>query len=98
MHLTYHFCQSSGRDNVSCVHQAIEMPCGLLDLLPHVVIAVKVEDIRHQIQRILIVLHFCVQARKVEAIRQVLFVNLAEVLVASRGDELESQLMLVTCR
>lgn len=61
----------------------------LLDLLPHVVVAVEVEDIGDKIERILVVLDFGVQAREIEAVGQVLFVDLAEVLVAPRGYKLQ---------
>jgi hypothetical protein len=57
-------------------------------LLAHVVFAVEVEYIGHKVERILIILHFGVEAGQIEPIGQVLFVDLAEVLVASRGDEL----------
>ena len=60
------------------------MPCRLLNLLAHIIIAVKVEDVRHKIECILVVLDFGVEARQVEPIREVFFVNLAKVLVSSR--------------
>jgi hypothetical protein len=64
--------------------QAVEMPRRFLDLLPHLIIAVEVENIGNKIERILIVLDFSIQAREIEAVRQVLFVDFAEVLIASR--------------
>lgn len=60
------------------------MPCRLLNLLAHIIVAVKVEDVRHKIECILVVLDFGVEARQVEPIREVFFVNLAKVLVSSR--------------
>jgi hypothetical protein len=66
------------------MHQAVEMSRRLFYLFPHVIVAVEVEDIGNEVQRILVVLNFSVQAREVEAIGEVFFVNLAEVLVASR--------------
>jgi hypothetical protein len=72
------------------MNEAVKMPSRLLDLLPHIIVAVEVKDIGDQIERILIVLNFSVQSRQVEAIGQVFFVNLAEVFVAAGGDELES--------
>jgi hypothetical protein len=59
------------------------MPCRLLDLFPHIIIAVEVEHVRYKIECILVVLNFGVQTRKIEAIGEVLFVNLAEVFVPS---------------
>ena len=56
----------------------------LLDLFPHIIVAVEVEDVRYEVQRILVVLNFGVQTREVEAVGQVLFVDLAEVLISPR--------------
>lgn len=58
------------------------MPRRLFYLFPHVIVAVEIKDICYEVQRILVVLDFGVETRKVEAIGQVLFVNLAEVLIA----------------
>ena len=60
------------------------MSSRLLDLLPHIIVAVEVKKVRDEIQSILIELNFGVETSQVESIRQVLFVNLAEVLVAAR--------------
>jgi hypothetical protein len=59
-------------------------------LLPHVVVHFHIEHIRDQVQSILVVLDFCVQASQVETIREVVLVDFAEVLVATRGNELRS--------
>lgn len=59
------------------------MPCRLFYLFPHVIVAVEVEDVRYEIERILVVLDFSVKTRKIEAIGKVLFVNLAKVFVPS---------------
>jgi len=59
------------------------MACRLLNLLPDIVVAVKVEDIGDHVQRILVVLDFGLQAGQVEAVRQVLLVDFAEVLMAA---------------
>lgn len=64
------------------------MPRTLLNGLPHIIIAVQVEDIGHEIQRILIVLDLGVESREIKSIGEVVFVNFAEVLVTARGDEL----------
>jgi hypothetical protein len=55
----------------------------LLNLLAHIIVAIKVEDVGHEVERILVVLNFGIQTRQIEAIRQVLLVDLAKVLVAS---------------
>lgn len=44
------------------MHQAVEMSGRLLDLLSHVIVAIKVEDVGDQVQSILIVLNFGVEA------------------------------------
>jgi hypothetical protein len=54
----------------------------LLDLFPHIIVAVEVEDIRYEVEGILVVLNFRVKAGQVEPVGKVFFVNLAEVLVA----------------
>ena len=64
------------------------MTSRLLDLLAHLIVAVEIEHIGHKIQSILIVLHLSVEASEIEAVRQVILVDLAEVLVAARGYEL----------
>ena len=58
------------------------MPCRFFDLVAHVVVDFHVEDVGHEVQRILVVLHLGVEASQVEAIRQVIFVDFAKVLVA----------------
>jgi hypothetical protein len=70
------------------MHQAVEMPCGLLDRLAHVIVAVEVEDVGNEVECILVVLDFGVQAREVKAVGQVFFVDFAEVFVSAGGDEL----------
>lgn len=59
------------------------MPRRLLNLFAHIIVAVKVEDVGYEVQGILVVLDFGVQAREVEAVGEVFFVNLAKVLVSS---------------
>jgi hypothetical protein len=69
--------------------KAIEMTGRLFDLLPQIIIGVEVEDIGHEIERILIVRDLGVQTSQVEAIRQVIFVDLTEILISSGRDKLE---------
>lgn len=85
----YHFRQASCRDDISRMHQPIQMSRGLLDRLAHIILAVEVEDISDEIEGILVILDFCVEACEVEAVGEVFFVDLAEVFVAARGDELQ---------
>lgn len=71
------------------------MPGRFFYRLAHLVVAVEIEDVGHQVQRILVVLDLGVEARQVEAVRQILLVDLAEVLVAAGRDELEGRHTLV---
>ncbi len=64
------------------------MPCRFLDLLPHIIVTVKVKDISDEVKSILIILDIRIEPSKVEAIREIVFVDLAEIFVASRRDEL----------
>jgi hypothetical protein len=65
------------------MHQPVKVACALLDLLPHVVVDFHVEDVGHQIEGILVVLHFCVQSSQVEAICEVVLIDFAEVFIAA---------------
>lgn len=71
------------------MYKTIKVSGRLLNSLSHLIIAVQIKHIRNQIECILIVLNFRIQARKIEAISQVLFIDLAEVFVSSGGYELE---------
>ena len=70
------------------MHKPIQMPRGLLDLLAHIVIDFHIKHIRHEIQSVLVILNFRIKASQVEAVRQIILVDFAEVLVAAGGDEL----------
>lgn len=71
------------------MHKTVQVPCRLLDCLSHLIIAVKVEDVRDEIERILVVLDFSVKACKVEPVGEVFLVDFAEVFVATGGYELQ---------
>jgi hypothetical protein len=45
------------------VHEAVQMAGRLLNLLAHIIVAIKVEDVGHEVERILVVLNFGVQTR-----------------------------------
>ncbi len=64
------------------------MACGFFYRLAHLVVAVEVEHIGYQVQRILVVLDLRVETRQVKAVCQILLIDLAKVLVAARRDEL----------
>lgn len=65
------------------MHQAIKMSSTFLDLLAHVVVHFHIENVCYQVQSILVVLYFCVEPGQVEAISQIVLVDLAKVLVAA---------------
>lgn len=73
------------------MHQSVEVACALLDLLPHVVVDLHVENVGYQVEGILVVLHFCVQSSQIEAICEVVLVDLAEVFIAACRYELEDK-------
>ena len=66
------------------MHQSIQMPRRLFYLFPHIIVAVEVEDVCYEVEGILVVLNLGVQPGEVEAVGQVLLVDLAEVLVPPR--------------
>lgn len=81
---TYHLGKTSCSNNVSGMNQAIQVSRRFLDCLPHLIIAVEIEDICYKIQCILVVLNLGVQASKVESICQVLFIDFTKVFVTPR--------------
>lgn len=70
------------------MHEPVQMPRRLLNRLAHFIVAIEIKYIRHQVQRILIILHFSIQPRQVKPIREVIFVDFAKVLIAAGRDEL----------
>jgi hypothetical protein len=76
------------------VNQTVEMAGRLFDGFAHVVFAVEVEDVCDEIKGILIVLNLGVEAGEIEAVCQVLLVDLAEVLVSAGRNELVGIIVL----
>ena len=89
--LSYHFCKTSCCSNIPCVNQTVEMPGRFFDLLPHVIVTVEVEDIGDKVESVLVVLNISVESRQIEAVCEVVFVNLTVVFVAPRRNELSSK-------
>lgn len=71
--------------------ETVQVPSRLLYCFPHVIVAVKVEDIRDEVEGVLVVLDLGVEPGQVEPIGDVVLVDFAKVFIASRGDELCSQ-------
>jgi hypothetical protein len=81
--VTYHLRKPTGSDNVTRMNQAIQMPRRLFNLFSLVVVAVQVEHVCDKVERILVILDLGIQAGQVESVCQVVFVDLAKVLVPS---------------
>jgi len=86
---TYHLSKTTGSDNVARMDKTVKMTGGLFDLLSQVIIGIEVEDVGHKVERILIVRDLGVQTSQVETIRQVVLVDLAEILISPGRDKLE---------
>lgn len=70
------------------MHQAVERPCRLLNLFPHLIVTVHVENVSHKVKSVLIVRNICVESSQVEAVREIVFVDITEVFVSPRRNEL----------
>ena len=77
-----HLRQTSGRYNVPRVDQAVQVAGAAFDLLAHVVVDFHIEDIGDEIEGMLVVVDVRVKAGEVEAVGEIVFVDLAEVFVA----------------
>ena len=64
------------------------MPCRLLNLLSHIIVTVQIKYISDEIESVLIILDIGIEPGKVEAICEIIFIDFAEVFIASRRDEL----------
>lgn len=67
------------------------MTSRLLDLLPQIIVGIKVENVGHQVQSILVVGDLSVQAREVESVCQIILIDFAEVFISSRRDKLNDK-------
>lgn len=54
-----------------------------LDLLSHIIVTVEVEDIGDEVKGVLIVLDIRIEPSQIEAVCEIIFVNFAEVFIAS---------------
>ena len=72
------------------------MTSRFLNLLTQVVVCVKIKDIRHKVECILIIWHFTVKTRKIKPVSEVFLVNLAEIFIASGGDKLQETYTLAS--
>jgi hypothetical protein len=81
----YHLLQPARRHDEARVHEPVQVPRRLLNLLAHLVVALDVEHVGDELERVLVVLDLGVEPRQVEPVRQVVLVDVAEVLVAPSG-------------
>ena len=64
------------------------MPGRLLDHLPLLVFAVEIEDVGDEIEGMLIILNFRIEAGQIKSISQVVLIDFTEVFVSSGRNEL----------
>lgn len=64
------------------------MPCRLLYLFAHLIVAVEIEHVGDEVQGVLVVCDISVQAGEIEAVGEVIFINFAKILIAAGGDKL----------
>lgn len=81
---TYHLGQTPCCDDISGVYKSIEVPRRLLNRLSHLIVTIQVKDICDQVERILVVLDFGIEAREIKTISEVVFVDFAKIFVAPR--------------
>lgn len=67
----------------------------LLNLLPHLIVTVEIEDICDEVKSVLVILDIGVEACEVEAVGKVVLVNFTKVLIATRRDELENETLAI---
>lgn len=85
---THHLLETSSRHNVARMDKTVKVPSRLFDLLPHIIVAFYIKHVGDKVQGMLIVLHFGIERCQVEAVREVFFVNVTEILVATGVDKL----------
>jgi hypothetical protein len=73
------------------MNEAVQVPCRLFDGFAHLIVTVEIKNVGNEVERILVVLYLRIQAGQVEAVCEVVFVNLAEIFVASRRYKLDAE-------
>ena len=64
------------------------MSGGFFNGVAHVIFAVEVEYVGNEVESMLVVVHFDVEAGEIESVGKIFFVDLAKVLIAAGGDKL----------
>lgn len=70
------------------MYKAVKVSSALFNLLTHVIVDLHVEDVGNEIQCILVILDFGVEAGQVEAVGQIILIDFAKIFIAARRDEL----------
>ena len=69
MKRTYHLLQPPRCNDVARMHETVEVAGRFLNRFAHVIFTVKIEDVRDEVESILVVLNFGIEAREIEAVR-----------------------------
>jgi len=77
------------------MYEAVQLPGRVLYLISELVVAVHVEDVGDEVEGILVVADLEIEACEVEAVGEIIFVDLTEVLVALGGEELGEAILSV---
>lgn len=65
------------------MHQTVQVASAFLDLFSHILVDFHVKHVGDKVECILVVLDFSIESCQVESVREIVFVNLAKVLVAA---------------
>lgn len=87
LELFQHFCESVSSDDKSGVDQAIQVASRLFDNIAHLLVQVLIKIVGDQVQSLRVVLDLRVQSSQVEAVQDVLLVDLAKVFIALGAQE-----------
>lgn len=73
------------------MYQAVQVARRLFDCFSHVIFAVEIEDVRNEVESVLVVVDLRLKPSEVEAIGEIFFIYLAEVFIAPRRYELKHE-------
>lgn len=72
------------------MNEAVEVTGRAFNFLTHLVIAIVIKDVSDQVQSVLVMLNVDIETCKIEAVGDIVFVDLAKVFVATGCNELET--------
>lgn len=82
-----HLGQAASGDDVACMYEAVEQLCLRFDRVANRFREIAFQRVGDEIKRMWVVLHFSIETCEVEAVEDVVFVDLAKVLVALCREE-----------